>query len=352
MFPEPRERRRRSGLQLRRLRRRLARPAGRRRPHRGPELALDLLREPALRIAHRAARFACWRPTGARLRPAPTCRAPRWSPARSCSASTRSSSRRPTGWGSTRRSASVRCARAAGRLRARQVTARTPLLPLRLPLAQRDRRQPGAGLFVAGLFGMFFLGTLFLQRVLDSARSGRPGLPAGLAAIGVMSLGVAPRLMMRLGGPALMPGSAVASGPRCWPARRSTPATLPTCCPRRALGIGAGLSFPPLMRLAMSGATPRTRAWPAAWSTRPRRSAARSASPCWRRSPPRAPSRWRRPGTTPPRRRSKAATTWRSGSRPGSSCWRSRWPSPCCAPRASLSRPTARSAPARPTEAV
>ncbi len=36
------------------------------------------------------------------------------------------------------------------------------------------------------------------------------------------------------------------------------------------LGAGAGLAFPSLMTLAMSGATrERLRAWPPAWSTRP-----------------------------------------------------------------------------------
>ena len=56
------------------------------------------------------------------------------------------------------------------------------------------------------------------------------------------------------------------------------------------LGVGAGLSFPALMTLAMSGATRATPAWPPGWSTPPCRSAARWAWPCWRRCPPRAPS--------------------------------------------------------------
>ena len=70
---------------------------------------------------------------------------------------------------------------------ARQATATTPLLPLRL---FRSRNVSGANvilmLLVAGLFGMFFLGTLYLERVLgydaigdprraDRDLAGRPG---------------------------------------------------------------------------------------------------------------------------------------------------------------------------------
>ena len=58
------------------------------------------------------------------------------------------------------------------------------------------------------------------------------------------------------------------------------------------IGVGAGAAFPALMTLAMSGAHARaTRAWRPAWSTRRRRSAARSAWPCWPRSRRRAPRR-------------------------------------------------------------
>ena len=49
-------------LHLRRLRRRLDRAARRRRPHRGDQLALDLLRQPADRHRHGAARAAAGRP--------------------------------------------------------------------------------------------------------------------------------------------------------------------------------------------------------------------------------------------------------------------------------------------------
>ena len=62
----------------------------------------------------------------------------------------------------------------------RQATIANPLMPLRL---FRSRNVAGANvlqaLIVAGMFGMFFLGALYLQRVLDySAARGRSRLPA------------------------------------------------------------------------------------------------------------------------------------------------------------------------------
>ena len=63
----------------------------------------------------------------------------------------------------------------------RQARIANPLMPLRL---FRSRNVAGANvvqaLLVAGMFGMFFLGALYLQRILgyDAAR-GRPRLPAG-----------------------------------------------------------------------------------------------------------------------------------------------------------------------------
>ncbi|MQA27987.1 MAG: MFS transporter, partial [Micromonosporaceae bacterium] len=84
---------------------------------------------------------------------------------------------------------------------ARQATAAKPLLPLRL---LRSRNVSGANLIqilmVAGMFGMFFLGALYLQRVLgyDAVQIGMSYLPVSIG-IGVFSLGLAPRLTMRFG---------------------------------------------------------------------------------------------------------------------------------------------------------
>ena len=63
----------------------------------------------------------------------------------------------------------------------REATAKTPLVPLRI---FRSRNVSGANviqaLTVAGMFGMFFLGALYLQRVLgyDALETGIAFLPA------------------------------------------------------------------------------------------------------------------------------------------------------------------------------
>ena len=64
---------------------------------------------------------------------------------------------------------------------------------------------------VAGLFGMFFLGALYLQRVLgyDALEVGLAFLPVALL-IGLLSLGFSARLIMRFGARAtLLPGLAL-----------------------------------------------------------------------------------------------------------------------------------------------
>src|SRR6185312_13445121 len=74
---------------------------------------------------------------------------------------------------------------------ARQASAGTPLVPLRI---FRSRNVSGSNvvqmLMVAGLFGMFFLGVLYMQRVLgyDAIETGAAFLPVSIT-IGVLSLG-------------------------------------------------------------------------------------------------------------------------------------------------------------------
>jgi EmrB/QacA subfamily drug resistance transporter len=143
---------------------------------------------------------------------------------------------------------------------ARQATAANPLMPLRV---FRSRTVTGANmvqvLMVAGLFGMFFLGALYMQRVLgyDAIQVGLAFLPVALG-IAVMSLGFAARLMERFGAKAtLVPGLVLmAIGLLLF---RSAPVhahyvsdLLPVMV---LLGIGAGVAFPSLMTLAMSAAT-------------------------------------------------------------------------------------------------
>ena len=133
-------------------------------------------------------------------------------------------------------------------------------MPLRI---FRFRNVTGANaiqiLMVAGLFGMFFLGVLYLQRVLgyDAIETGVAFLPVSLS-IGVLSLGFSPRLIMRFGARAtLLPGLVMIVAGLALFARAPVDGSyvvdvLPVMF---LLGVGAGLSFPALMTLAMSGAT-------------------------------------------------------------------------------------------------
>ncbi|MBD0281235.1 MAG: DHA2 family efflux MFS transporter permease subunit [Thermoleophilaceae bacterium] len=143
---------------------------------------------------------------------------------------------------------------------ARQARIPNPLMPLRL---FRSRNVAGANiiqaLFVAGMFGMFFLGALYLQRVLgyDALEVGLAFLPVTLV-IGTLSLGFSERLNMRFGPKAtLLPSLVLIAAGLAFFARAPVDAAyvsdiLPVML---LLGLGAGLSFPSLMTLAMSGAT-------------------------------------------------------------------------------------------------
>jgi len=143
----------------------------------------------------------------------------------------------------------------------RQATAVQPLIPLRV---FRSRTVTVANLMqvlmVAGMFGMFFLGALYLQRVLryDAVEVGLAFLPVAVG-IAALSLRVAAQFMMRFGAkPTLLAGLAlVAAGLVVF---RRAPVNagyaidvLPVMV---LLGVGAGLVFPALMTLAMSAATP------------------------------------------------------------------------------------------------
>jgi len=144
---------------------------------------------------------------------------------------------------------------------ARQATARAPLVPLRV---FRSRGVAGANLIgalmVPGMFGFFFLGTLYLQRVL-----GYGALGVGLAILpvtlvgGLLSLRVSARLNVRFGLRAvLLPSLVLMVLGLAWFVRAPVHGTyaadvLPAML---ALGVGAGLGFPALMSLAMADATP------------------------------------------------------------------------------------------------
>ncbi len=143
----------------------------------------------------------------------------------------------------------------------RQATAGNPLIPLRV---FRSRTVTVANvmqvLMVAGIFGMFFLGALYLQRVLryDAVEVGLAFLPVAIG-IAALSLRLAARLMMRFGAkPTLIAGLIlVAAGLVVFRRAPVNAGYAPDLLPVMVLlGVGAGLVFPALMTLAMSAATP------------------------------------------------------------------------------------------------
>jgi EmrB/QacA subfamily drug resistance transporter len=166
------------------------------------------------------------------------------------------------GWGSARTLVLGAVALALiGAFILREARATTPLIPLRI---FRSRIVAGANLVqaltVGGIFGMFFLGALYLQRVLGygAIEVGLAFLPVALL-IGALSLGVSARLIVRFGARATMlPGLiAIVAGLLLFQ-RAPVDATyvvdiLPSML---LLGLGGGLFFPSLMTLAMSAATP------------------------------------------------------------------------------------------------
>ncbi len=142
----------------------------------------------------------------------------------------------------------------------REARASKPLMPLRI---FRSRNVSGANvvqaLMVAGMFGMFFLGALYLQRVLgyDALEIGLAFLPATLV-MGVLSLRYSERLIMRFGARrTLLPGLVLIGVGLLLFARAPVDGSyLRDVFPVMILfGMGIGGSFPALMTLAMSGAT-------------------------------------------------------------------------------------------------
>ncbi|HEY2161619.1 MAG TPA: MFS transporter [Solirubrobacteraceae bacterium] len=143
----------------------------------------------------------------------------------------------------------------------RESRAENPLMPLRI---FRSRNVSGANLvqmlFIAGMFGMFFLGSLFMQRVLgySALQIGLAFLPVALL-IAAFSLGLSARLNVRFGPRAvLLPGLTLGAAGLALLSQVPVHASyvgnlLPSLI---LVGAGAGLSFPSLMTLAMSSADP------------------------------------------------------------------------------------------------
>ncbi len=143
----------------------------------------------------------------------------------------------------------------------REARAKNPLIPLRI---FKSRNVSGANaiqaLTVAGMFGMFFLGALYLRKVLgyDPLQIGLAFLPTTLV-MGTLSLRYTERLIMRFGARrTLLPGLVLIAAGLALFARVPVDGNyltdvLPTTI---LLGCGVGVAFPSLMTLAMSGATP------------------------------------------------------------------------------------------------
>jgi hypothetical protein len=115
-------------------------------------------------------------------------------------------------------------------------------------------------MLVAGMFGMFFLGALYLQRILgyDALEVGLAFLPTTIV-MGTLSLGFSERLIMRFGPRrTLFPGFLFIGAGLLWFARTPVDGTYVTDILPAALaiGLGVGTSFPSLATLAMSGASP------------------------------------------------------------------------------------------------
>jgi len=143
---------------------------------------------------------------------------------------------------------------------AREATAETPLIPLRI---FRSRNVTGANLVqvltVAGMFGMFFMGSLYLQLVqgYDALQIGLAFLPICII-MGALTGRYSEPLIMRFGARRLLfPGLGLVAAGLILFTRAPVDATyvvdiFPVLI---LMGVGIGICFPALMTIAMSGAT-------------------------------------------------------------------------------------------------
>ena len=157
------------------------------------------------------------------------------------------------GWGATRTVVlgGVAIALLAAFL-VRQARIANPLMPLHL---FRARNATGANLVMAlmivGMFGVFFLGALYLQQILgyDALEVGLAFLPSTLV-MGALSLGVAGRLAMRFGPKPVLVASLplIAAGMALFVRAPVDGSYVEHVLPVTVLlGVGAGLSTPALI---------------------------------------------------------------------------------------------------------
>ena len=142
----------------------------------------------------------------------------------------------------------------------RQARAARPLMPLRI-FARREVAIANLVqiLSVAGMFGMFFLGSLYLQRVLhfDALGIGLAFIPTTIT-MATLSVRYTERLVTRFGPVrTLLPGLVlILIGLVLFALAPTHGHYLTNVFPVVTLvGCGAGLAFPSLMMLAMSGAS-------------------------------------------------------------------------------------------------
>jgi EmrB/QacA subfamily drug resistance transporter len=138
---------------------------------------------------------------------------------------------------------------------------RNPLVPLRI---FRSRARTGAQLarllFPVGLFGTYFLGSLYLQRVLGygAVETGLAFLPSNLA-VALFSLVITKRVVARYGArSSVLAGLLLVAAALLLLARAPQHAsyTIDILPPLLLLGVGSGLFFMPSIALAMSGSAP------------------------------------------------------------------------------------------------
>ncbi|HEY3953593.1 MAG TPA: DHA2 family efflux MFS transporter permease subunit [Streptosporangiaceae bacterium] len=143
----------------------------------------------------------------------------------------------------------------------RQRTARHPLMPLAI---FKSKAVTGANLVqvlaTAGMFGMFFLGSLYLRLILgyDPLQIGLAFLPVAVV-MGTLSVRYTDRLVARFGAWRLLfPGlGMIAAGLAVFALAPVGGSYLVHVFPVTVLiGAGSGVAFPALMTLAMSGAAP------------------------------------------------------------------------------------------------
>jgi predicted MFS family arabinose efflux permease len=141
-----------------------------------------------------------------------------------------------------------------------ETRARQPITPLRL-FADVSRTGSFVArlLLIAGMFGVFFFLTQFLQKIMGFSplRAGVAFLPMTIALFAVSRL--APRLMPRVGAkPLMIAGMLPAIASLAW-LSRVTPATgyWPGIFgPMLLLGLGMGLVFVPLTTASLAGVPP------------------------------------------------------------------------------------------------